>query len=126
MRSCFYFCLFRFCLLNLNYFCTCQCLFHQLIGLDKSRLKIPMMDLASITYLPDTKSKSQSNLLISFTNAFTLSIEFSEIFNVFILRTSLFSVIMPFILPVPPRKVKGKRDEILVNLLPVCTKKQLK
>ena len=96
------------------------------IGLDKSRLKIPMIDLASITYLPDTKSKSQSNLLISFTNAFTLSIEFSEIFNVFILRTSLFSVIMPFILPVPPRKVKGKRDEILVNLLPVCTKKQLK
>ena len=85
-----------------------------------------MMDLASITYLPDTKSKSQSNLLISFTNAFTLSIEFSEIFNVFILRTSLFSVIMPFILPVPPRKVKGKRDEILVNLLPACTKKQLK
>ena len=28
------------------------------IGLDKSKLKIPMIDLASITYLPDTKSKS--------------------------------------------------------------------
>ena len=54
------------------------------IGLDKSRLKIPMIDLASITYLPDTRSKSQSNLLISFTNAFTLSIELSEIFAVFI------------------------------------------
>ena len=47
-----------------------------------SRLKIPMMDFASITYLPDTKSKSQSNLLISFTNAFTLSMEFSEILAV--------------------------------------------
>ena len=33
---------------------------------------------------PDTRSKSQSNLLISFTNAFTLSIELSEIFAVFI------------------------------------------
>ena len=42
-----------------------------------------MMDLASITYLPDTKSKSQSNLLISLTNAFTLSMELSEIFKVF-------------------------------------------
>ena len=28
------------------------------IGLDKSRLKIPMIDFASITYLPDTRSKS--------------------------------------------------------------------
>ena len=28
------------------------------IGFDKSRLKIPMIDFASITYLPDTKSKS--------------------------------------------------------------------
>ena len=44
---------------------------------------------ASITYLPDTKSKSQSNLLISFTNAFTLSMEFSEILAVFIIITSL-------------------------------------
>ena len=31
------------------------------IGLDKSRLKIPMIDFASITYLPDIKSKSKSN-----------------------------------------------------------------
>ena len=38
---------------------------------------------------PDTKSKSQSNLLISFTNAFTLSMEFSEILAVFIIITSL-------------------------------------
>ena len=28
------------------------------IGLDKSKEKIPMMDFASITYLPETKSKS--------------------------------------------------------------------
>ena len=36
-----------------------------------------------------SKSKSQSNLLISFTNAFTLSMEFSEILAVFIIITSL-------------------------------------
>ena len=30
----------------------------QLIGFDKSKLKIPMIDFASMTYLPDTKSKS--------------------------------------------------------------------
>ena len=48
------------------------------IGLDKSKLKIPIIDFASITYLPDTRSKSESNLLISFTNDFTLSIEFKE------------------------------------------------
>ena len=36
----------------------------------RSRLKIPIIDFASITYLPDTKSKSQSNLLISLTNDF--------------------------------------------------------
>ena len=64
------------------------------IGLDKSRLKIPMIDLASITYLPDTKSKSQSNLLISLTNAFTLSIELSEIFTVLILITSLWIIVI--------------------------------
>ena len=28
------------------------------IGLDKSKLKIPMIDFASITYLPDTRSIS--------------------------------------------------------------------
>ena len=33
------------------------------IGLDKSRLKIPMIDFASITYLPDTRSKSTSNFV---------------------------------------------------------------
>ena len=31
------------------------------IGLDKSKLKIPMMDFASMTYLPEIKSKSYSN-----------------------------------------------------------------
>ena len=49
------------------------------IGFDRSRLNIPIIDLASITYLPDTKSKSTSNLVISLTNDFTLSIELSEI-----------------------------------------------
>lgn len=32
------------------------------MGLDRSRLKMPMMDFASMTYLPDTRSKSTSNL----------------------------------------------------------------
>ena len=54
------------------------------IGLERSRLKIPMMDLASITYLPDTKSKSLSYFVISFTKDFTLSIEFNEICTVYI------------------------------------------
>ena len=36
------------------------------IGLERSRLKMPIMDFASITYLPDTKSKSTSNLVKSF------------------------------------------------------------
>ena len=49
------------------------------IGLDKSKLKIPMIDFASMTYLPDTKSKSTSNLVRSFTKDFTLSIELKEI-----------------------------------------------
>lgn len=31
------------------------------IGLERSRLKIPIIDLASMTYLPDIKSKSKSN-----------------------------------------------------------------
>lgn len=60
----------------------------KLIGLDKSRLKIPMMDFASITYLPETRSKSLSNFVISFTKDFTLSIEFNEIFTVFIFIAS--------------------------------------
>ena len=55
------------------------------IGLDKSRLKIPMIDFASITYLPDTRSKSTSNFVISLTKDFTLSIEFNEILTVFIM-----------------------------------------
>lgn len=53
------------------------------IGFDRSRLKIPIIDLASITYLPDTKSKSISNFVMSLTKDFTLSIEFNEIFTVF-------------------------------------------
>ena len=57
------------------------------IGLDKSRLKIPMIDFASITYLPDTRSKSTSNFVISLTKDFTLSIEFNEILTVYIMTT---------------------------------------
>ena len=85
------------------------------IGLDKSRLKIPMIDLASITYLPDTRSKSQSNLLISFTNAFTLSIELSENFCCFHCDiTSLGLLVVCFtvlILPVGRIKVKVKKEQ---------------
>ena len=44
------------------------------IGFERSRLKIPMIDFASITYLPDTRSKSESNFVMSLTNDFTLSI----------------------------------------------------
>ena len=51
----------------------------RLIGLDRSRLKIPIMDFASITYLPETRSKSLLNFVISFTKDFTLSMEFKEI-----------------------------------------------
>ena len=53
------------------------------IGLERSRLKIPMMDFASMTYLPETRSKSVSNLVRSFTKDFTLSMEFKEILTVF-------------------------------------------
>ena len=35
------------------------------IGLERSRLKIPMMDFASITYLPEIKSKSYSYCVIA-------------------------------------------------------------
>ena len=61
----------------------------QVDGLERSRLKIPMIDLASITYLPDTKSKSLSYLVIVLTNDLTLSIEFNEICTVFISNPSL-------------------------------------
>ena len=68
-----------------------------------------MIDFASITYLPDTKSKSESNFVISLTNAFTLSIEFKHILTVFINITSSlnrFSIIIVVViikisLPIP-------------------------
>jgi hypothetical protein len=47
-----------------------------------------MMDFASMTYLPETRSKSKSYLEISFTNAFTLSMELSEILTVFMITSS--------------------------------------
>ena len=49
------------------------------IGLERSRLKMPMMDLASTTYLPDTRSKSVLNLVRSLTKLFTLSMELRDI-----------------------------------------------
>lgn len=52
-----------------------------------------MMDFASITYLPDTRSKSVSNLERVFTKDFTLSIELSEIRIVFILNASLWLIL---------------------------------
>ena len=60
-----------------------------LIGLDRSRLKIPIIDFASMTYLPETRSKSTSNLAKSFTKDLTLSMEFNEILTVFIGSPSL-------------------------------------
>ena len=57
--------------------------------LGQIQLKIPIIDFASITYLPDTKSKSQSNFEISFTKDFTLSIEFKQICTDFIGHTLL-------------------------------------
>ena len=58
------------------------------IGLERSKLKIPIMDFASITYLPDTRSKSTSNFAKSFTKDLTLSMEFNEIRTVFRKKTS--------------------------------------
>ena len=51
------------------------------MGLDKSRLKIPIMDFASITYLPEIKSKSYSNWVMVLTKDFTLSMEFKDIWR---------------------------------------------
>ena len=55
-----------------------------LIGLDKSKLKIPMIDFASTTYLPDVKSTSKSYLLTIFTKSFTSLIELSNKSNAFL------------------------------------------
>ena len=48
------------------------------------KIKAENTHLASITYLPDTKSKSLSYFVIVLTNDLTLSIEFNEICTVFI------------------------------------------
>ena len=53
------------------------------IGLERSRLKIPMMDFASMTYLPETRSKSVSNLVRSFTKISLYRWRFKESFNGF-------------------------------------------
>ena len=59
------------------------------IGLDKSKLKIPMMDFASMTYLPEIISKSYSYCVIALTKDFTLSIELREICTVFMIKNLL-------------------------------------
>ena len=47
------------------------------------------MDFASITYLPEIKSKSNSNWVIALTKDFTLSMEFKEIYTVFMIKNLL-------------------------------------
>ena len=63
------------------------------IGLERSKLKIPMIDLASITYLPEMRSKSKSYWLIVFTKDLTLSIEFKEI-TTFCMSYASFNVLI--------------------------------
>ena len=54
------------------------------MGFERSSEKIPMIDLASITYLPETRSKSDSYFETVFTNDLTASIEFKLILTDFI------------------------------------------
>ena len=63
------------------------------IGLERSKLKIPMIDLASITYLPEMRSKSKSYWLIVFTKDLTFSIEFKEI-TTFCMSYASFNVLI--------------------------------
>ena len=65
------------------------CMDVQIDRLGQIRLKIPIIDFASMTYLPETRSKSTSNLAKSFTKDLTLSMEFNEILTVFIGSPSL-------------------------------------
>ena len=58
------------------------------IGFDKFRLKIPIIDFASTTYLPEVKSTSKSYFETMFTNSFTSLIELSIKLNVFINHSS--------------------------------------
>lgn len=65
------------------------------------------MDLASMTYLPDTKSKSKSNWAIEFTKDLTLSIELSDINTVFIRKTPHSLIYFTFILTFLINKVNN-------------------
>jgi hypothetical protein len=76
------------------------------MDLERSRLKIPIIDFASITYLPDTKSKSLSNLEISLTKDLTFSMEFNEICTVFIDKPPFVFQLSKLILKVYDIKVK--------------------
>ena len=55
-----------------------------LMGFERSRLKIPIMDFASTIYRPDERSTSKSYLLTMLTKSFTSFMDFSRILNVFI------------------------------------------
>ena len=59
------------------------------MGFEMSRLKMPIMDFASIMYLPDIRSKSQSNLARILTKDLTLSIESSDILIVLMINAFL-------------------------------------
>ena len=48
------------------------------IGLDKSKLKIPMMDFASITYLPEIKSKSKEKEAVDVCKAWDDQFEYGK------------------------------------------------
>ncbi len=54
----------------------------RVIGFERSRLNIPMIDLASTAYLPETRSMSKSKLITMFTNSLTSLIAWREILNV--------------------------------------------
>ena len=60
----------------------------------KSRLKIPIIDLASIIYFPEIKENSPSYLEITFTNSFTFLTESKN--NLISSIVSLFSAIIFF------------------------------
>ena len=67
------------------------------MGFERSSEKIPMIDLASITYLPETRSKSDSYFVTVLTNDLTASIEFKLILTVFIFRSPFFKETVSFV-----------------------------
>ena len=78
------------------------------IVLDKSRLNIPLM-VASITYLPETKSKSGSNLC-NIINSFTLSMEFKDILQSSVTTPPLYQYNIYYILTNQSQYTKHKKS----------------